>query len=53
MRIPLQIIEPTHAMKVIDTHALVDSGADISCLDYQFARKHRLPLTKLSTPILI
>ena len=53
MRIPLQIIEPTHAMKVIDTHALVDSGADISCLDYQFARKHRLPLTKLPTPVLI
>ena len=53
MRIPLQIIEPTHAMKVVDAHALVDSGADISCLDYHFARKHRLPLTKLPAPVLI
>ena len=40
-------------MKVIDTHALIDSGADISCLDYQFACKHHLPLTKLPEPILI
>ena len=40
-------------MKVVDTHALIDSGADISCLDYHFARKHCLPLTKLTTPVLI
>ena len=53
MRIPLQVLEPTCAMKVVDTHALVDSGADISCLNYQFARKHRLPLTKLPSPVLI
>ena len=53
MCIPLQIIESTHAMKVVDAHALVDSGADISCLDYHFARKHRLPLTRLPTPVLI
>ena len=53
MRIPLQVLEPTRTMKVVDTHALVDSGADISCLDYQFAHKHRLPLTKLPSPVLI
>ena len=53
MRIPLQVIEPSRTMKAIDTHALIDSGADISCLDHQFARKHRLPLTKLTTPVLI
>ena len=53
MRIPLQVLEPTHTMKVVDTHALVDSGADISCLDYQFAQKHRLPLAKLPSPVRI
>ena len=53
MRIPLQVLEPMCTMKVVDTHALMDSGADISCLDYQFARKHHLPLTKLPFPVLI
>ena len=53
MRIPLQVIQPSHTMKVVDTHALIDSGADISCLDYQSAKKHHLPLTKLTTPVLI
>ena len=53
MRIPLQVIVPLHTMKVVDTHALINSRADISCLDYQFACKHRLPLTKLQTPVLI
>ena len=40
-------------MKVVDTHALIDSGADISCLDYQFAWKHCLPLAKLPSPVCI
>ena len=53
MRIPLQVIVPSHTMKVVDTYALIDSRADISCLDYQFARKHSLPLTKLAESILI
>ena len=53
MQIPLQVIEPSHTMKVVDTHALIDSGADISCLDYQFTQKHCLPLIKLTTPVLI
>ena len=53
MQIPLQVIEPSRVMKVVDTHALIDSGADISCLDYQFAKKHCLPSTKLTTPVLI
>ena len=53
MQIPLQIIVPSHTMKVVNIHALIDSRADISCLDYQFIRKHHLPLTKLPEPILI
>ena len=53
MQIPLQIIVPSHTMKVVNIHALIDSRADISCLDYQFIHKHHLPLTKLPEPILI
>ena len=51
MQIPVQLIVPSHSMKVVDTHALVDSGADISCIDQHFIRKHNLPTTKLSIPI--
>ena len=40
-------------MKAVDTHALIDSGADISCIDYQFAKRNHLPLTHLATPTLI
>ena len=53
MRIPLQLIVPSHTMKAVDTHALIDSGADISCIDYQFAKRNHLPLTHLATPMLI
>ena len=51
MQIPIQLIVPSHTMKAIDTHALVDSGADISCIDWDFVKKHQLPTTKLKTPI--
>ena len=53
MKIPIQVITSDHIMKVIDIHALVDSGADVSCIDHHFTKKHRLPLIKLSQPILI
>ena len=53
MQISWQVIVPSHTMKVVDTYALINSRADISCLDYQFAGKHGLPLTKLAEPILI
>ena len=33
MRIPVQLITPSHTLKVVDSSALVDSGADISCID--------------------
>ena len=51
MRIPLQLITTSHILKVINTCALIDSGADISCIDWQFVRKHSLPTMKLEVPI--
>jgi len=51
MRIPLQLIVPSHTLKTVDSYALVDSGADISCIDYDFVKKHRLPTVKLEEPI--
>ena len=50
MQIPIQLIVPSPTMKAIDTHALVDSGADISCIDWNFVKKHWLPTMKLETP---
>ena len=51
MQIPVQLIVSSHSMKVIDTHTLVDSGADISCIDQHFVRKYNLPTMKLPVPI--
>ena len=51
MQISIQLIIPSHSMKVVDTWALVDSGVDISCIDQDFIKKHNLPTTKLSVPI--
>ena len=51
MQIPIQLIEPSHILKAIDTRALIDSGASISCLDWGFVRKHSLPTTRLQKPI--
>ena len=51
MQIPVQLIEPSHTLKAIDTCALVDSGTSISCLDWGFVRKHSLPTTRLQKPI--
>ena len=51
MRIPVQLITSSHTLKVVDSSALVDSGANISCIDWQFVRKHWLPTEKLASPI--
>ena len=51
MQIPMQLIVPSHSMKVIDTQALVNSGANISCIDQHFIKRHNLPTTKLPVPI--
>ena len=47
----MQLITPLHTMKAIDTQALIDSGASISCIDWGFIRKHKLPTQHLKTPI--
>ena len=51
MQIPVQLIVPLHTMKAVDTRALIDSGASISCIDWGFIRKHKLPTQCLKTPI--
>ena len=53
MHIPVQLITPSHTLEVVDSSALVDSGADISCIDWQFVRKHHLPTEKLASPIAV
>ena len=51
MQIPVQLITPSHTMKAVDTRALIDSGASISCINWGFVRKHKLPTQCLKTPI--
>jgi len=51
MRIPLQLIVPSHTLKTVDSYVLIDSGTDISCIDYSFVKKHKLPVTKLEESI--
>ena len=51
MQIPVQLITPSHMMKAIDTRALIDSGASISCINWRFVRKHKLPTQRLKTLI--
>ena len=53
MCIPVQLITSSHTLKVVDSSTLVDSGANISCIDWQFVRKHRLPTKKLTSPITV
>ena len=51
MQIPIQLIVPSHSMKVVNTRALVDSDTDISCIDQHFIQKNNLPTMKLPIPI--
>ena len=51
MQIPVQLVIPSHTMKAIETRALIDSGASISCIDWRFVRKQRIPTQCLKTPI--
>ena len=51
MQIPIQLVVPSHTMKAIETRALIDSGASISCIDWGFVRKQRIPTQRLKTPI--
>ena len=46
---------PTHHPfaynEAVDTRALIDSGASISCINWGFVRKHKLPTQHLKTPM--
>ena len=53
MCISIQLITPLHTLKVVDTSALVDSSADISCIDWQFIWKNQLSTEKLASPIAV
>ena len=53
MKIPVQLISPSHTLKTVDSVAPVDSDADISCINWQFVRKHHLPTEKLASSITI
>ena len=53
MYIPVQLITPLHTLKVINSSTLVDSGANISYINWQFVRKHHLPTEKLISSIAI
>ena len=51
MQIPIQLVVPSHTQKAIDTSDLIDSSAEISCIDQEFVSKYRLPTEKLASPI--
>ncbi|KIN94297.1 hypothetical protein M404DRAFT_35197, partial [Pisolithus tinctorius Marx 270] len=40
MQIPISLYASETTQKVVNTTALVDSGAEISCIDWGFVRKH-------------
>ena len=43
------IISPL-TMKDIDTTVIIDSGAQINCIDWAFVQKHRIPTRPLKNP---
>ncbi|KIN92933.1 hypothetical protein M404DRAFT_36585 [Pisolithus tinctorius Marx 270] len=52
MQIPISLYTSETTQKVVNTTALVDSGAEISCIDWGFVQKHRVPTQRLTKPIL-
>ena len=51
MHIPVSLLSK-NAEKIIDTHALIDSGARGTFIDQNFARKLNLPMKELKTPLI-
>ena len=43
------IVSPL-TMKDVDTTTIIDSGAQINCIDWAFVRKHRIPTRPLKNP---
>jgi len=50
MHLPIRILCDG---KIVETKALIDSGAGGTFMDQNFARKHRLPLEKLEEPLIV
>ena len=50
MHLPIQI---SRDGKIVETKALIDSGAGGTFMDQNFARKHQLPLEKLEEPLVV
>ena len=48
--IKMKFIVSPLAMKDVDTTAIIDSGAQINCIDWAFVRKHRIPTRPLKNP---
>ena len=40
MQIPIQLLVSGQSLKTVDSRALIDSSADISCIDWDFVKKH-------------
>jgi len=51
MRISVSLLPDEQTLRVVNTHAKVDSGADVSCIDWGFVRKNRIPTERLPKPI--
>ena len=51
MRLPIRV-EGTDK-EIVDTEALLDSGAEGLFIDREFAERNRLPLERLKEPILV
>ena len=49
-RIALSVLKNTFDKDVI-TKALIDSGASINCLDWDFIKKYKIPYHQLPQPI--
>ncbi|KIN99395.1 hypothetical protein M404DRAFT_30453 [Pisolithus tinctorius Marx 270] len=52
MQIPVALYASERTLNIINATALVDSGAEISCINWGFVQKHRIPTQQLTEPIL-
>ena len=48
--IKMKFIVSLLTMKDVDTTAIIDSGAQINCIDWAFVRKHHIPTKLLKNP---
>ena len=52
IQIPSYILWTSHAQDIY-TQTFIDCRANINCIDYEFARRNRIPLKKLEKPLLV